>query len=591
MSANYFVLQMQKDGSVLNLGLSPEQTKMGLLPERVIIICYFDMQKIYIWIGQNAEPGVDALAMDYAIKIKDNSLQQAKLVLDIIKINGGLEPQDFRQIFNMPQPPVEIKEAKSDTGEAIMDDSLKAIAAFDEMMDDMDVPASLSEKEREGSLRKRAEQPSASFAGAPAPQPSLVEEPQSVKAPQPPMAAPQATGGFQTGKSGSPAPGGAPPAMAPQAPRLPPSGPPGGGGPPMAPPKSAPMAPPSTPMPPSDPPRRPLPPAPAQPMHVISTTPMEVTSDGKSRDDKPMLDQIAGKKEKSKDKKKKKKQKPSKAPKQGRTKGKKMAMKRDMPMDMEKRELKDNIEGLDFSMDEDEEDITPMAPDVDEGPKDYHKNLAVEYFDKMNPEKYYPLIVDIADIEQAYVAPVQNVLTGEQKIQKKETMDLRLISPIVTIRPIFPGCAVTPTQLVTDFRLKEDKLTFYVTPIVKDNVEGRIDFLDIKGNIVHTAKTPAKVDDPRYAKTIASYGALASILPRGLLFFDIDVGNSTEMSSVSNMLPNILGTMSIASFIGIFGAIIAFIVGLFVYKSKKPNSVKTSFKISDFRIKGNIFMK
>ena len=215
--------------------------------------------------------------------------------------------------------------------------------------------------------------------------------------------------------------------------------------------------------------------------------------------------------------------------------------------------------------------------------KTYKKNLAVEYFEVMNPEKYYPLTLDISEAKIAHKATQENIFTGERSTQKQDEVEAELTSSLVTVRPVFPGCSITPPSLITDFDKSDDKLKFYVTPLVTDDLpDCRVEFLDTDNKIFHNISTPAKVDDPRYAKTVAAYGTLLSVLPKILLLFGIDVGGEV---SVNDILPlfAFLGSMNMTDFVGVGGAIIAFILGIFIWMSKKPKSTKKVFKMKDLR--------
>jgi hypothetical protein len=214
----------------------------------------------------------------------------------------------------------------------------------------------------------------------------------------------------------------------------------------------------------------------------------------------------------------------------------------------------------------------------------YAKNLSVEYFDKMNPEKYYPLIVNIANEEQADIAAQENIVTGERKIQKKEVMEVELTSPKVTVRPIFPGCSITPNELITNFDRAEDELKFFITPLVNDEINGRIDFINSDGDIVYQMHLTAEVDDPRYAKTIAAYGTAASVLPKILLFFDIDIGNEMSMESLVPLLGGILGQISLTNFIAFAGVFVALLVGGVIFIKRKPRSTTKRFTLGDLRV-------
>lgn len=213
--------------------------------------------------------------------------------------------------------------------------------------------------------------------------------------------------------------------------------------------------------------------------------------------------------------------------------------------------------------------------------KEYQKNIAIEYFDKMNPKKYYPLIIDISDIEQATTISEENIMTGERKVQVKEKMAVVLKSSIVKVKPMFPGCSIVPEERYTDFDMKEDKLTFYVTPLVDDEIEdGRIEFIDSEGNIFHSAPTPTKVEDPRFARIIALYGGLASFLPKILETLGFSFTQETQMATLLPFLQNVLGDMNLSNFIGISGILITIIICIITVAVRKPNSVKKKFKVA-----------
>jgi hypothetical protein len=224
--------------------------------------------------------------------------------------------------------------------------------------------------------------------------------------------------------------------------------------------------------------------------------------------------------------------------------------------------------------------LSEVAKDI-ETSKEYQKNIAIEYFDKMNPKKYYPLIIDISDIEQATTISEENILTGERKVQVKEKMAVVLKSSIVKVKPMFPGCSIVPEERYTDLDKKEDKLTFYVTPLVDDEIEaGRIEFIDSEGNIFHSASTPTKVEDPRFARVIALYGGLVSFLPKILELLGFSFTQDTQMATLLPFLQNVLGDMNLSNFIGISGILITIIICVITVAVRKPNSVKKKFKVA-----------
>ncbi len=219
---------------------------------------------------------------------------------------------------------------------------------------------------------------------------------------------------------------------------------------------------------------------------------------------------------------------------------------------------------------------------VDE--KDYLKHISMEYFDRMNPQNYYPLILDISDILQDDKAPIINPLTGERKIQTQSQLDVKLKNPIVKIRPILPGCIVVPQEIETDFNKTTDKVTFYVTPFVKGEIIGQISFIS-EGKVFHTTKFDAKVVDPNYARVVAFFGILASFVPKILSLLGMNLGLDTSIDVLASSTVAVIGGMNIASLIAIGGIIPIIFASVLVSKRLKPKSTRVQYRLADFRLK------
>jgi uncharacterized membrane protein YecN with MAPEG domain len=174
----------------------------------------------------------------------------------------------------------------------------------------------------------------------------------------------------------------------------------------------------------------------------------------------------------------------------------------------------------------------------------------------MNPEKNYPMNVNLSDIEQKTIEEKENLLTGEHKTQIKDKMELKLIHPVIKVHPILPGCIVTPTLLTSDLFKDKDELKFFVTPIAKGKLEGYIDFLDDKGKIIHYMPINAQVEDPRLARSVAIYGSIASVVPKALLFFGI------QMEEI------------ITNLLALIGVVFTFLLSFFIFKIRQPNKTK-----------------
>ncbi len=209
--------------------------------------------------------------------------------------------------------------------------------------------------------------------------------------------------------------------------------------------------------------------------------------------------------------------------------------------------------------------------------KQYDKNISVDYFSVMNPENYYPVVVDIADIEQAWKPVEENIITGERKVQVKEKAVFE--TDTVTVRPVFPGCTVAPMELDADLTKPKELLTFYVTPLVRGGIKGELHFMS-KGKLVHITETPAEVKDPRLARYIMLYGLLASMIPK--------IGELLKMD-LETMLNNAVGGalllgMSVSNFVALAGTAVAVIIGFIYFLTHRPKNARMQLHLTDFRM-------
>ncbi|NMC06005.1 MAG: hypothetical protein GYA24_12390 [Candidatus Lokiarchaeota archaeon] len=230
------------------------------------------------------------------------------------------------------------------------------------------------------------------------------------------------------------------------------------------------------------------------------------------------------------------------------------------------------------SMYEQEEEITTDdgTSGLQPAKTQYDKNISVDYFDVMNPENYYPIVVDIADIEQAWKPVQENIITGERKVQVKEQVVFE--TDTVLVRPVFPGCTVAPSELEADLTKPKEVLTFYATPLVKGGIKGELHFL-ANGKIVHKTELPAQVQDPRFGRMITLYGLIASMVPKLSSLFSIDLG-----AMISAALGISLSGDVLTSIIAIAGTGIASFFGMIYYLTHRPKNTRLQLHVSDFRL-------
>jgi len=216
---------------------------------------------------------------------------------------------------------------------------------------------------------------------------------------------------------------------------------------------------------------------------------------------------------------------------------------------------------------------------------EYLKQISMEYFDRMNPQNYYPMTISISDIIEAKKAAIVNPITGERKVQKQTEIEATLKDPIVTIRPTIPGCSVVPNVIDTDFSFTKDEVTFYITPGVKGEILGNIEFLN-EGKVIYSYDFEAKVVDPRFARVIAYYGILTSFIPKIITLLGVDLWLNTTLFDLWGTSVDTIGNMNIASLIAIGGILPVLAISVLVGQRLKPKSSKIQYKLSDFRLKG-----
>nr|MDO8085196.1 hypothetical protein [Candidatus Sigynarchaeum springense] len=207
----------------------------------------------------------------------------------------------------------------------------------------------------------------------------------------------------------------------------------------------------------------------------------------------------------------------------------------------------------------------------------YDKNISVDYFNVMNPENYYPVVVDIADIEQVWKPVEENIITGERKVQVKEKAVFE--TDTVIVRPVFPGCTVAPSELEADLTKPKELCTFFVTPLVRGAIKGELHFL-AKGKLVHMTDLPAEVKDPRVARYIFLYGFIASIIPQIGKLLSIDL--ETMLNNLVDK--SVLLGLPLTTFIAVGGTGVAMIIGLIYFITHKPRGTKMALHLTDFRM-------
>ena len=251
-----------------------------------------------------------------------------------------------------------------------------------------------------------------------------------------------------------------------------------------------------------------------------------------------------------------------------RSKSKKRASKRDSGS-ARSLDLDDLMEGEE-SMDEDMDEIL-LAKGMDRSSSSaVLRHTHAAYFDRMIPNKVYPILIKITSSETGVKKSVTSAVTGERIAEHEETLVIEEDTKL-TIRPEFPGCLVIPQEHVVE--ASEDvEVKFYVTPLVTGTLDSSVKFLQ-HDKVIHSMLLDSKVITHRIEKWMTVLGTAASAIPMTFAFFFKEDYNSFMKDRLNAVLPSL-------SYLGwalpgiITGACLA-ISGIF-YKIRSPSKTNRS---------------
>jgi GTPase SAR1 family protein len=223
---------------------------------------------------------------------------------------------------------------------------------------------------------------------------------------------------------------------------------------------------------------------------------------------------------------------------------------------------------------------SPEALSEPSEPTRFSKDCKVSYYDIMNPEKFYELLVHISDIPLDVQAAVTSLLTGERRTEVKEHVEVITEEiPLVTVRPIFPGCLITPSEAEVDFRETDKRLTFFVTPLVKGNISNaRIELYLHNKELIAAIPTSTKVVDPRIARVIAAMGFAVGLGPKAVEYgFDVDFNEN--LVKAMPFLDDVFGSIDFLLFLelSLLSFFLLLAAGLFI--KYRPRSKEQEAKL------------
>ncbi len=194
----------------------------------------------------------------------------------------------------------------------------------------------------------------------------------------------------------------------------------------------------------------------------------------------------------------------------------------------------------------------------------------VSWFERMIPNRAYPLKIKLSSRELMSSASITSVMSGEKASEKAGSFVTKSTSPII-IRPIIPGSIVVPTQQEVAFD-EEGEVEFYVTPIAIGKLNANIQFIQ-DGSVFHKIPLDMKVITHRISKLVSYIGILTSAIPMLFAFFlnqPIDVFMNER---IKTYLPAVIGVGYLIPFLA---SAVFFGGGGLFYVLRKPKSKHTS---------------
>ncbi len=85
----------------------------------------------------------------------------------------------------------------------------------------------------------------------------------------------------------------------------------------------------------------------------------------------------------------------------------------------------------------------------------------VRYYEQMNPQKIFPLLVSIIQAELYIKIPD---LPRVQQAESDKVLEIKETSPYVRLVPVIPGCIISPPEAVVDVRKDKVDTEFWVSP-------------------------------------------------------------------------------------------------------------------------------
>jgi hypothetical protein len=189
--------------------------------------------------------------------------------------------------------------------------------------------------------------------------------------------------------------------------------------------------------------------------------------------------------------------------------------------------MSDELTSRSLAQDEDLEELLEEEMDeagvMDDATEDVEPSTKVvrythaSYFERMVPNRAYPLLIKISIQEMKARKSVTSIISGEKLGEIVDSMVISTETHKLTIQPEFAGCFVVPSQIEVDTREEKVEGLFHVTPLALGSLDSSIKFIQ-NGAVIHQMILETKVITHRLSKWAAWFGAAASTVPAIVAF-------------------------------------------------------------------------
>lgn len=196
-----------------------------------------------------------------------------------------------------------------------------------------------------------------------------------------------------------------------------------------------------------------------------------------------------------------------------------------------------------------------VALKEEEKKKVQKRSLHVEYYEKMNPRKIFPLIVEVPAVE--------NNGNNEGEIK---------------IVPVFPGCYITPHMETIDLKNEQtEQAEFNITPLINNGtVQGRVGIW-FKNRLLLNVNTRSKIRNYVGSMITGIIAFIFGLLPFILRLFSIDINTALANGLNSTFGTSLSGTLFMWIELGLLIILLGLMIGFIFIGRPTKNKIKRQF--------------